>query len=159
VKRLHVHLTVSDLDQSIDFYAGLFGAQPTVIKPDYAKWMLDDPSVNFAVSTRAKTPGVDHLGVQVDSEEELHAVSARLAEAGRSLHEQKATTCCYARSDKAWVDDPQGVAWETFFTFGEATVYGEDRDVALTPAPDAKPSACCTPRASSRSACCDASAP
>jgi catechol 2,3-dioxygenase-like lactoylglutathione lyase family enzyme len=158
VKRLHVHLTVRDFDQSIDFYAGLFGAQPTVIKPDYAKWMLDDPSVNFAISTRAKTPGVDHLGIEVDSEHELQEVSTRLTAAGRPVHGQKETTCCYARSDKAWVDDPQGIAWETFFTVGETTVYGEDRDgMALNPA--AKPSACCTPHASSESACCDASAP
>lgn len=155
MKRLHVHLSVSDLDRSIDFYAGLFGAQPTVVKDDYAKWMLDDPRVNFAISTRAAAKGLDHLGVQVDSTEELKTLSAQLASVGRAIHEQTATTCCYARSDKAWVDDPDGIAWETFFTFGEATVYGADRAPPAPSEADASvaPAICCTPRGSP--SCCD----
>ena len=144
MKRFHVHLTVGDLDRAIRFYATLFGAAPTVVKPDYAKWMLDDPRVNFAISTRARTPGVDHLGIQVDGVEELQEVSSRLADAGQNLLEQKQATCCYARSDKAWVADPEGIAWETFFTFGEATTYGEDRGVGpALGATGAEKAACC----------------
>ena len=144
MKRFHVHMTVGDLGESIRFYATLFGAEPTVVKPDYAKWMLDDPRVNFAISTRAKTPGVDHLGIQVEKPEELGEVSSRLAGAGQALLEQNQATCCYARSDKAWVADPQGVAWETFFTFGDATTYGEDRGVGPTLArPEPQQAACC----------------
>ncbi|MFO0997308.1 MAG: ArsI/CadI family heavy metal resistance metalloenzyme [Alphaproteobacteria bacterium] len=146
MKRFHVHLTVSDLDRSIGFYAQLFGAQPTVVKPDYAKWMLEDPRVNFAISTRAKTPGLDHLGIQVESEDELGTISTRLSEAGRSILEQKQAMCCYARSDKAWVNDPEGIAWESFVTFGDATVYGEDRDVAAVLKDKAQAAACCAPR-------------
>lgn len=160
MKRLHVHLSVSDLDQSIDFYAGMFGAPPNVVKPDYAKWMLEDPRVNFAISTRAMNAGLDHLGIEVESAAELQAASARLAAAGRSVREQKATTCCYAHSDKAWVNDPDNVAWETFFTFGQATTYGEDSDLAPVASLEsvAQPSCGCAPDAGSRSACCGASA-
>src|SRR6185503_16169078 len=99
---------------------------PTVVKSDYAKWMLDDPRVNFAISTRTGDSGVDHLGIQVDSREELATIAGRLATAGETLAEQTATTCCYAQSDKAWVKDPEGISWETFYTFGAATEYGED---------------------------------
>jgi len=141
MKRMHVHVAVQDLARSIGFYSTLFGADPVVVKDDYAKWMLDDPRVNFAISDRARAPGVDHLGIQVQSAEELAVLSARLKAAGEVTRDQEAATCCYARSDKAWVNDPSGLRWETFHTFGEATSYGEDEpDVA--PAAEAH-SACC----------------
>ena len=120
MKRLHVHVTVKDLDESIGFYSTLFGATPTVTESDYAKWMLDDPSVNFAISERCGvTPGLSHLGIQVDEESELSELSERL--------DQKAAQCCYAEGDKAWISDPQNIAWETFRTFGQITTYGKDR--------------------------------
>jgi catechol 2,3-dioxygenase-like lactoylglutathione lyase family enzyme len=146
MKRMHVHLTVGDLAQSTGFYSALFGAEPSVVKPDYVKWMLDDPRVNFAISTRARTPGLDHLGIQVDSMDELDELGGRLARAEVSLKEQRQATCCYAKSEKTWTVDPQGVAWETFFTHGEATVYGEDRGAAaeIAKRPTA---ACCAPTA------------
>ena len=125
MKRFHVHVAVEDLDQSIRFYSTLFGAEPAVVKPDYAKWMLDDPRVNFAISRRGEQRGVDHLGLQVDDRGELREISNRLDSAGREVYDRGEAHCCYARSDKAWVRDPQGVSWETFFTFGQETVYGE----------------------------------
>jgi len=129
MKRLHVHIAVDDLERSIGFYSTMFGAEPTVRKSDYAKWMLDDPKVNLAISRRdGHIHGVDHLGIQVDSDDELRALAAQLKHAGEIARDQEAATCCYARSNKAWVDDPSGVRWETFFTFGEATTYGEDED-------------------------------
>jgi catechol 2,3-dioxygenase-like lactoylglutathione lyase family enzyme len=138
MKRLHVHIAVDDLEHSIGFYATLFGAEPTVRKPDYAKWMIDDPKVNLAISTRAgRGAGIDHLGIQTESDAELRDLALRLKTAGEKTRDQESTTCCYARSNKAWVDDPNGVRWETFFTFGEATVYGEDE-------PAAKSSCCAT---------------
>jgi len=142
MKRLHLHVSVPDLSQSIAFYETLFGAQPSVVKDDYAKWMLDDPKVNFAISQRDRAPGVDHVGIQVDSAAELGELSGRLKAAGNVTLDQEAVTCCYAKGDKSWVNDPAGVRWETFYTFGEATRYGED------PAPVAavepvKAGACC----------------
>jgi hypothetical protein len=130
MKRLHVHVSVDDLAQSIRFYSTLFAIEPTVIKKDYAKWMIEDPRVNFAISTRAanrpdRVAGISHLGIQVEDETELAEVYERLSKAERPTVEAKATTCCYAKSDKQWIADPQGVPWETFFTYGEATVYGE----------------------------------
>lgn len=130
MKRLHLHVNVPDLDKSIAFYATLFGAQPSVVKDDYAKWMLDDPRVNFAISTRTGAAGLDHVGVQVDSAAELSELAGRLKAAGAETFDQEATTCCYARSDKSWVSDPSGLRWETFFTFGEATTYGESPEEA-----------------------------
>ena len=127
MKRLHVHVAVPDLAQSIRFYSTLFGAEPVKVKADYAKWMLEDPRVNFAISQRgAREPGVDHVGVQVDTRGELDELSARLKAAGETTFDEEATTCCYAQSDKSWVSDPAGVRWETFYTFGDATTYGED---------------------------------
>jgi catechol 2,3-dioxygenase-like lactoylglutathione lyase family enzyme len=134
MKRLHLHVSVPDLAQSIGFYATLFGAQPNVVKDDYAKWMLDDPKVNFAISKRGGAAGVDHVGVQVDSRAELDEISGRLKAAGAATFEQEATTCCYARGDKSWVTDPAGVRWESFYTFGEATQYGEDAPAAAVTA-------------------------
>lgn len=126
MKRLHVHIAVDDLERSIAFYATLFGAQPGVRRPDYAKWLLDDPRVNLAISRRdGRNAGVDHLGIQTDSDGELRDLAGRLKRAGETTRDQEAATCCYARSNKAWVDDPSGLRWETFFTFGEAAVYGE----------------------------------
>ena len=141
MKRLHVHLAVENLERSISFYSTLFGAEPAVVKDDYAKWMLDDPRVNFAISDRTRVPGVDHLGIQVDSNEELMELAGRLKAAGETTRDQEATTCCYARSDKAWVNDPSGTRWETFYTFAGSTAYGEDEPgAALREAPKA---ACC----------------
>lgn len=136
MKRLHLHVNVADLAASIRFYETLFGAPPSVVKPDYAKWMLDDPRVNLAISQRGRSPGIDHVGVQVDSAAELATLADRLKSAGAQTVDQAATTCCYAQSDKTWVSDPAGVRWETFFTFGEATRYGEDEAPAAV-------SACC----------------
>jgi catechol 2,3-dioxygenase-like lactoylglutathione lyase family enzyme len=140
MKRLHVHVAVDNLDRSIGFYSTLFGAGPAVVKDDYAKWMLDDPRVNFAISDRARVAGVDHLGIQVDSNDELTELAARLKAAGETTRDQEATTCCYARSDKAWVNDPSGLRWETFFTFDGSTEYGEDEPGA---AKIEKPKAAC----------------
>lgn len=143
MKRLHLHVSVPDLDQSIQFYETLFGAKPSVVKDDYAKWMLDDPRVNFAISQRDRAAGVDHVGIQVDSNAELAELATRLKGAGAVTFDQEATTCCYAKSDKTWVSDPAGLRWETFYTFGEATQYGED-EPAAAPAPVAPvASACC----------------
>ncbi|MBN9546286.1 MAG: glyoxalase/bleomycin resistance/dioxygenase family protein [Alphaproteobacteria bacterium] len=148
MKRLHLHVSVDDLDRSIGFYSTLFGAGPTVTKSDYAKWMLDDPKVNFAISARGVEAGVDHVGIQVESADELQELAGRLKAAGESTRDQEGASCCYAKSDKSWVSDPSGLKWETFFTFGEATTYGED-DV-----PDVAPkAACCAPRADAK-ACC-----
>ena len=148
MKRLHLHVSVDNLDQSIGFYSTLFGAAPTVAKSDYAKWMLDDPKVNFAISARGVAAGVDHVGIQVESAGELQELAGRLKAAGENLRDQEGASCCYAKSDKSWVSDPSGLRWETFFTFGEATSYGED-DV-----PDVAPkAACCAPRADAK-ACC-----
>jgi catechol 2,3-dioxygenase-like lactoylglutathione lyase family enzyme len=126
MKRLHVHVAVEDLAKSVRFYSVLFGQEPSVVKDDYAKWMLDDPRVNFAISDRAAAKGLDHLGIQVDSGAELAELAGRLKAAGETTLDQTAATCCYARSDKAWVNDPTGLRWETFHTFGEAVQYGED---------------------------------
>lgn len=125
MKRLHVHVAVKDIPLSIGFYSALFAAQPAVVKPDYAKWMLDDPRVNFAISTRGREPGLDHLGIQVENAGELNEVYARLREAGGNIVEQGETACCYAKSEKSWIDDPAGIAWETFLTTGESITYGD----------------------------------
>ncbi|MEM6938425.1 MAG: ArsI/CadI family heavy metal resistance metalloenzyme [Pseudomonadota bacterium] len=127
MKRLHVHLDVEDLQTSIGFYSTLFAADPEVIEKDYASWMLDDPRINFAVSTRASRQGVSHLGIQVDDETELEEVYQRLDSANGAILDEGTTTCCYARSTKRWITDPQGVAWETFLTHGRTAVYGHER--------------------------------
>jgi catechol 2,3-dioxygenase-like lactoylglutathione lyase family enzyme len=155
MKRFHVHVGVEDLDASVKFYSTLFAAEPTVLKPDYAKWMLDDPRVNFAISARGRATGLDHLGIQVESDGELRDIALRLRGADRVVFEQKAAACCYANSDKAWVADPQGVAWETFLTLGDATVYGDDsvetdRLTRVERAEAASLSAACCDRAATR---------
>lgn len=124
MQRLHVHLAVQALEPAVRFYSTLFGAEPTVLKPDYAKWRLEDPRVNFAISQRGREPGLAHLGIEVDSREELNEAYARLKQADAPVLEEGAVTCCYARSEKAWITDPAGIAWETFFTSGQATDYG-----------------------------------
>ena len=126
MKRFHVHVSVEKLDDSIRFYSSLFGTAPTVVQPDYAKWMLDDPRVNFAISQRGRQPGVNHLGFQVEDDAELKAMRGQLEAADTGLLEQTSAACCYAVSDKYWVTDPQGVAWETFHTLDTVPVYGED---------------------------------
>jgi catechol 2,3-dioxygenase-like lactoylglutathione lyase family enzyme len=147
MKRLHLHVSVPDLDQSIQFYETLFGAKPSVVKDDYAKWMLDDPRVNFAISQRDLAAGLDHVGIQVDSNAELAELAGRLKAAGAQTFDEEATTCCYAQSDKSWVADPAGLRWETFYTFGEATTYGASEAQAALEAQ------------TSATACCGAPAP
>lgn len=140
MKRLHVHVSVDDLAKSIQFYSTLFAAEPTVTKEDYAKWMLDDPRVNFAISKRGEDTGIRHLGIQVEDRAELADVYARLQRAEAPILEEGATTCCYANSEKSWIADPQGIEWETFLTTGESTIYGTAAPVMLN---QGKP--CCEP--------------
>jgi hypothetical protein len=145
MKRFHVHVGVHDLKQSIRFYSTLFAAEPTVLKDDYAKWQLEDPRINFAISTRGTKTGVDHLGIQAEDGDELEDLGSRLAQADVAITEQKGASCCYAKSDKYWTLDPQGIAWESFHTLESAPLYGKDAGVREM---QAKPSACCGPRAS-----------
>ena len=153
MKRLHVHVGVDDLDQSIRFYSTLFGAEPSVTKPDYAKWMLEDPRVNFAISSGNAHKGIEHLGIQVESQDELKEVYGRLRQADRPVLEEGATTCCYARSEKSWIADPQGVVWEAFFTNGDATVYGDNPELGVLSA-NASEATCCAPEVAPQTACC-----
>ncbi|RNJ51114.1 ArsI/CadI family heavy metal resistance metalloenzyme [Methylocystis hirsuta] len=156
MKRLHVHVSVDDLAGSIRFYSALFGSEPTVAKPDYAKWMLDDPRVNFAISSRGGQAGVDHLGIEVETAEELKDVYGRLQRAERPVLEEGATTCCYAKSEKAWTSDPQGLLWESFLTSGESTIYGEDEALARFRASGGKgeSSPCCGAKPAPETTCC-----
>jgi catechol 2,3-dioxygenase-like lactoylglutathione lyase family enzyme len=147
MKRLHVHVAVENLPRSIGFYSALFAAEPAVVKSDYAKWMLDDPRVNFAISTRGREPGLDHLGIQVENADELAEVYARLRQAGANVIEQGQTTCCYAKSEKAWIDDPAGISWETFLTSGESTTYGDGTGERVPRVAHEKQGACCAPQA------------
>jgi catechol-2,3-dioxygenase len=140
MKRMHLHVSVDDISKSIGFYNNLFGATPTVAKPDYAKWMLDDPLVNFAISKRGATPGLDHIGIQVESDAELSEIKQRLENAELSLLTEEGTTCCYAKSDKHWVQDPSGIAWETYRTLESAPTFS----VQETAEPNG---ACCSPAA------------
>lgn len=123
MNRFHVHLNVLDMDASIRFYTGLFGAEPIVRKDDYAKWMVEDPKVNFAISSTGRAAGIDHLGIQADHADALAELGQRLDAAGGAVVPEEAAVCCYARSDKQWTEDPQGTRWETFHTLGEATTY------------------------------------
>lgn len=157
MKRMHVHVGVKDLDASIRFYSTLFGAAPAVTKHDYAKWMLDDPRVNFAISAgHHEAKGIEHLGIQVESSDELTEVYGRLRAADRPVLDEGATTCCYAKSEKSWIADPDGVVWETFFTSGDATTYG-DSPTLTAASLNASDDACCAPslpQPERRSACC-----
>ena len=156
MKRMHVHVAVDDLKRSIGFYSALFAAQPTVVKSDYAKWMLDDPRVNFAISARGREAGLDHLGIQAEDNAELQQVYARLRTAGGDMIEQGETACCYAKSEKSWIDDPAGIAWETFLTTAESINYGDGSGENEARIAHAKQSACCAPQAAPKqsSACC-----
>jgi len=167
MKRFHLHVSVKDLDESIRFYSALFKAQPTAREADYAKWMLEDPRVNFAISRRLQPTGVNHLGFQVDSDEELRGMHAQLQAADRRLIQEDGQCCCYAKSDKYWVTDPTGIAWETFHTLAAIPVYGDDTAVfshGESSMPGASESAtparaCCAPPAKAepepkRSGCC-----
>lgn len=155
MNRLHVNLGVTDLDASIHFYSGLFGAPPTLRKPDYARWVLEDPRVNFAVSLRS-APGVDHLGIQADSEEALAQLRERVAALEAGVLDETGVTCCYARSDKTWARDPGGLAWETFLTHGDAETYGGPAGQPDPAAPTADPEAspCCAGSGDIRQRCC-----
>jgi catechol 2,3-dioxygenase-like lactoylglutathione lyase family enzyme len=151
MKRFHVHVAVDDIDQSVRFYSTLFASEPAVRKVDYAKWMLDDPRVNFAISNRGAETGVRHLGIQVEDTGELAEVYSRLQRADRPVLEEGMATCCYARSEKSWIEDPQGLKWETFLTSGESTTYGSE-EPALPRA-----AACCEPSGTTSAApsrCC-----
>ena len=155
MKRLHVHVGVEDLAQSVRFYSTLFGAEPSVTKPDYAKWMLEDPRVNFAISSGNGHKGIEHLGIQVESGEELAEVYGRLKAADRPVLEEGATTCCYAKSEKSWIADPQGVVWETFHTTGESVDYGAGPELSVLGSDNAAEGACCAPDLAPREvACC-----
>jgi len=166
MKRFHVHVSVRDLPESVRFYSGLFDAPPAVEKADYAKWILDDPRINFAVSRRSQTAGVNHLGFQVDSDEELKELRRQVAKNGIAALDQTGTSCCYAKSDKYWIEDPQGIAWEAFHTLGSVPIYGEearrtgDKSACCIPlagkADGEEQSACCVPtdKTESSAACC-----
>ena len=160
--RFHVHLNVADLATSVNFYRGLFGAEPSLVRDDYAKWMLDDPRLNFAISTKGRTPGIDHVGFQVDDADGLARIGARLAAAEAAVLPEAGATCCYARSDKLWTEDPQGLRWESVPTHGEATSYyaaGAEAcaNGAACAAPEAVvPVAAAADKAARKAACCGA---
>jgi catechol 2,3-dioxygenase-like lactoylglutathione lyase family enzyme len=167
MKRFHVHMHCDDLAKSIAFYSKLFAAEPTRVEVDYAKWMLDDPKVNFAISSRGEKPGLDHLGIQVDDASELSELKARAQSADMTLLDEGATTCCYAKSEKHWVTDPQGIAWEHFHTLGNIPVFNETTKVPVggascAPSAVAAEPACCGPAtamvaksaAATKSSCC-----
>jgi catechol 2,3-dioxygenase-like lactoylglutathione lyase family enzyme len=142
VKRFHVHVAVNDLEKSIRFYSAMFGSEPTVLKPDYAKWMLDDPRVNFAISQRTRASGINHLGMQAETDTELEDIHARLRQADGTIVAEKGVACCYARSDKYWITDPEGIAWESFRSLGSVPIYGEDHDAAPAACGSAEETAC-----------------
>lgn len=151
MKRLHVHIGVEDLETSVRFYSQLFAAEPAVLQVDYAKWMLEDPRVNFAISRRGPATGVRHLGIQVEDRVELEEVYERLKKAQRPVRDEGETTCCYARSEKSWIEDPQGIQWETFLTTGDSTVYGAESPRTTPLEAVGSPccgSSCCAPEAS-----------
>jgi hypothetical protein len=164
MKRFHLHVAVDNLADSIRFYSGMFSAEPAIVKPDYAKWMLDDPRVNFAISQRDRETGVNHLGIQVETAEELAQMQRRLAGLQSAVVEESEAACCYARSDKYWIEDPSGIAWETFHTLDSIPVYGGHAGAGERPAeqaaccvPAIKPastSSCCTPSSAAGSTCC-----
>lgn len=149
MKRFHIHVGVEKLDESIRFYSALFGAEPVKTKPDYAKWLLEDPRVNFAISTRAKKNGMDHLGIQVEEEDELTELRERLKAADMPVVEGGETVCCYARSDKSWIQDPAGISWEAYRTLEDAQVFSGQTDQVR--------SACCTSETKGKPDCCEPS--
>ncbi len=147
MKRFHVHVAVDDLETNIRFYSAVFGSPPTVAKSDYAKWMIEGPRLNFAISNRGAKAGLDHLGFQVDSDEELGELRQKVAEAEIAAFDQPQSECCYALSDKYWITDPQGIAWETYRTLGAVEIYGTEMPKAVESA------ACCAPKPQ-RANCC-----
>jgi catechol 2,3-dioxygenase-like lactoylglutathione lyase family enzyme len=149
MKRLHIHIGVENVEQAIPFYSALFGAAPVKTKADYAKWLIEDPCVNFAISTRASRKGVDHLGIQVDDTSELEELRGRITNAGLPAFDEGETVCCYAKSDKTWVQDPAGVPWETYRTMEDAQIYGKNLVMGE--------SACCTPETKGTPSCCEPS--
>lgn len=157
MKRLHIHVGVKKLDESIRFYSALFGAQPVKTKPDYAKWMLDSPHVNFAISTRSGKVGIDHLGIQVDDAAELNALRDQLADANLTTHSEGEAVCCYAKSEKSWVEDPSGIAWEAYHTMADAQIFSEnsthDNSACCTPEKEATPASCCGPTEKTTGCC------
>lgn len=155
MKRLHIHVGVGNIEQSIRFYSALFGAEPVKTKPDYAKWMLDDPHVNFAISTRTGDKGVNHLGIQVDEESELSELRDRLKQAAMPVVDEGETVCCYARSEKSWIHDPAGIAWEAYRTMEDAEIFRAEKPAAEGGccAPEAGAAACCAPQAKNGSCC------
>ncbi len=162
MKRMHVHVGVSDLAESVRFYNALFGAEPAKLKPDYAKWMLEDPHLNFAISTRSGKTGLDHVGLQVDSADELTALRDQMSAANLSAHSEGETTCCYASSDKSWVEDPNGVAWEAYHTMQDAQIYSGGDAVAAgaccAVAPSQDVGCACEPELAAATPCCGKSA-
>jgi catechol 2,3-dioxygenase-like lactoylglutathione lyase family enzyme len=157
MKRIHIHVGVEELEESIRFYSAIFGAQPVKTKPDYAKWMLDDPRVNFAISTRASKNGVDHLGIQVDDNDELEEVRARLKAADFTVFDEGQTVCCYAQSDKSWMQDPAGVAWEAYRTMDDVQIFSSEAaktESACCPESSAGKANCCEP-SEKTTGCCD----
>jgi catechol 2,3-dioxygenase-like lactoylglutathione lyase family enzyme len=158
MKRFHVHVAVPDLAESIRFYSTLFGAEPTVTKHDYAKWMLEDPRVNFAISQRGASVGINHLGFQVDSDDELETLHAQLESAGRAVFTEQGVSCCYAKSNKYWTTDPAGIAWESFHTLGSIPMFGSEE---AEPHEQGQKGGCCAPEPAAaampttkRAACC-----
>lgn len=146
MKRLHIHIGVENIDESIRFYSALFGAEPMKSKPDYAKWMLEDPRVNFAISTRVNKKGIDHLGIQVDDIAELETIRKQMSAANISTHSDGETTCCYAKSEKSWVEDPNGIAWEAYHTMEDVQVFNDKSKTT--------DSACCIPETTKKTGCC-----
>lgn len=158
MKRFHIHVAVSDLEKSVRFYSAIFGSTPTVLKSDYAKWMLEDPRINFAISERTSRAGLDHLGMQAESAAELEEIHARLRQADGEIAQEKDAHCCYARSDKYWVRDPSGIAWESFHSLATIPIYGAD---PVDSPVDARANGCCVPaapeaRSDSDRQCCNA---
>jgi catechol 2,3-dioxygenase-like lactoylglutathione lyase family enzyme len=150
MKRFHVHVAVANLDESVRFYSKVFGAEPSVRKPDYAKWMVEDPRLNFAISSRGAQPGVNHLGLQVDTAEELEGMRDQLAAADAGLVDEPGAQCCYATSDKYWITDPQGIAWETYHSLGSIPMFGASRPSEEGQAA----STCCEPAPQATASCC-----
>lgn len=149
MKRFHIHVGVKDLNHSVQFYSTLFGQKPTKVKDDYAKWMLDDPRINFAISTRSNEEGIDHLGFQVDENAELTELTERLKKADLGVYDEGSTTCCYAESNKAWVKDPSGIAWEAYHTMADAEVFSKKPEKV-----EATATACCVPKSPASKSCC-----
>lgn len=154
MKRLHLHVSVDNLTDSIRFYTSLFASEPSVSKSDYAKWMLDDPRMNFAISRRGAPPGLNHLGIQVESDAELKRMQPRLEALQAGVRMEEGAACCYARSDKYWLTDPSGIAWETFHSLDSIPVFGDAEMKQETAGADAAKAACCVPKTGQASACC-----